>query len=370
VGGTADANRRYGGFDALRILAALGVVLTHSFGLTGHTDSQPTAYIGRYVLNGGSLGVSLFFITSGFLVALSFDRALDGGVFAQNRVARIWPALIVLVLLSVLVLGPLMTTLSTGAYFTSGDTLKYLGQNVTLLFGVVYRLPGVFTTHNQVPAINGSLWTLPYEIWAYIAVLGLGVMGLLRRQWLIVAAVLGALLLFRFGSYTRGINMPYAAFGISMRMASELGSYFPLGVLLSGIGGRFDLRRLAIPAAIGIVAASVLQEPTIFLVAFACLVIGLGSRSSAATTKLHRFGDPSYGIYIWSFPIQQVLVHAGVATTPWPMLALSAPLSVAAGYLSWHLIERPALRRFKRNETKIPPPAPTREPAASAEPLD
>jgi peptidoglycan/LPS O-acetylase OafA/YrhL len=369
VGGSADASRRYGGFDALRILAALGVVVTHSFGLTGHTDGQPTAYIGRYVLNGGSLGVSLFFVTSGFLVALSFDRALDGGVFAQNRVARIWPALTVLVLVSVLVLGPLTTSLSPGAYLKSGDTFQYFAKNVTLLLGVVYRLPGVFT-HNTAPAINGSLWTLPYEIWAYIAVLGLGVMGLLRRQWIIVVAVLSALVLFRFGSYTRSISMPYAAFGMTTRMATELGSYFLLGVFLSGIGGRFDLRRLAIPAAVAIVAASVVQEPTIFLVAFACLVIGLGSRSSAFTTSLHRFGDPSYGIYIWSFPIQQVLFHIGAATTPLPMLALSAPLSVGAGYLSWHLIERPALRRFKRNETKIPAPTPTREPAASAEPLD
>jgi len=81
------------------------------------------------------------------------------------------------------------------------------------------------------------------------------------------------------------------------------------------------------------------------------LIIGLGACTGRVIDAIHRLGDPSYGIYILSFPIQQLLYWSGVARTPAPMFLAAAVLSTAAGYLSWHALEGPVLRRARRRVT-------------------
>jgi peptidoglycan/LPS O-acetylase OafA/YrhL len=349
VGGDR-AVRHFGGFDTLRIFAAMAVVLTHSFELTGHATDRPFAHVGRYPIAPGEVGVWIFFATSGFLVARSFARVQRGIPFAWNRFARIWPALITLILLSVFVLGPLMTTLTLHQYFSSTVTWHYLVRNLIMFKGPTFALPGVFA-NQPAKAINGSLWTLPYELWAYVGVLLLGVTGLLKRRYIPIGLAIVAIVTFRFDTYSHQIHFNYSAFAMSTRQGAPLAAFFLIGVVAAGIHD-FDLRRLAWPASALLALSLLVREPVLFIVAMAALTLGLGTTDTRFSARLRTLGDPSYGMYIFCFPLQQTLYHAGIHTS-WVMFAASAPLSVAIGYASWHIVESPALRRLKYRRKRL-----------------
>ncbi len=352
--GASLASRRYGGFDVWRIAAAIGVVLTHSYALTGHFEDRPKVFVGTWTLAFGNVGVAVFFTISGFLVSMSLDRSRGTWTFLRNRVVRIYPALIVVVLLTTLVLGPLVTTLPLIDYFHNRMTVSYLVHNSTLLLGIKHYLPGVFDGG----PVNASLWSLPYEVWAYLSLLGLSVLGLVRRAWTTALLLVGVLAVFRWGAYEPYLNIRRSIYGMHLWNAVELAVFFLAGVLLMRLRDRIDLRKVAIPGAAIMAASFVVQDPAPFLLGLPLLVIGTGVRSNPMTSAVASLGDPSYGIYICSYPIQQTLRHQAGITSPIVMFVLSATLATAFGYLSWHLIEKRALARIKR------PPAP--DPTASA----
>src|SRR4051794_29915781 len=182
----AERHRRgANNFDLLRLFAAGCVLFTHSFALT---DTGEPAW-SRTTLDGGSLGVLIFFAISGFLVARSWSYDPRLLSFCAKRALRLLPALVVCLLLTALVLGPLVTTLSTSSYLENPATKRFVLDNATLQ--TRYTLPGVFgDVPNPHPTIvNGSLWTLPLEVKSYFLIAALGCLGALvarRRSWLLV----------------------------------------------------------------------------------------------------------------------------------------------------------------------------------------
>lgn len=346
---------RYYGFDAVRIFAALAVVLTHSFALTGFEKDRPIVAVGNLNIAAGYLGVSIFFVTSGFLVAQSWGRTSGILEFIRNRFARIWPALTMLTFATVSILGPLVTTLSTREYFYDKMTLEYLVKNLTLVFGTASRLPGVFVGQ-PAGAVNGSLWTLPQEIYAYIILAAVGLTGLLRRWWGGLLLFLAFVCYWRFSFYAgdgaRGIGFSLSL--VNIRFSSGLGAWFFAGVALVKIPLRGV--KLFVPGAFLTGAAFVIGEPLLFFIGFPMVVIGCGASSPKALRGLHQIGDPSYGIYIYSFPLQQLLYRYGVATTPSAMFFIAAPLVTLLGFASWRFLEHPALRALKRKKTAVKSP--------------
>ena len=202
--------------------------------------------------------------------------------------------------------------------------------------------------------MNGSLWTLSYEVWAYVGLLVFATCGGLRRRWLAVALFGALLVFFRVAVYDGVGSLPIDRTVLTMSMAkgAELGAYFVAGTAISRFVGSFDPRRLAPVGVAAFVLGSLVREPAIFIPGVALTVIGVGAGRGKVTDLVHRFGDPSYGIYILSFPIQQLVYSSGLARTPAAMFIASGALSVAAGYLSWHLLERPMLRRAKRRDAR------------------
>ena len=169
-------------FDVLRLAAAMAVLLSHCYPLTGR--DEPFARVTGETL--GDIGVSVFFAISGFLVARSWASQPELRPFAAKRALRLLPALVVCVWLLALVLGPITTTLSPGDYLTTPQTWIYpLRSSVLITFAG--RLPGVFE-HNPFPdAVDGSLWTLPLEACCYVMVAVLGALALLHRRALLAA---------------------------------------------------------------------------------------------------------------------------------------------------------------------------------------
>lgn len=179
---------RSNNFTLMRLLASLAVLYGHSYDLAlGRGGIDPVTQGLLYPLLKQSLpglAVELFFVTSGFLIAASYINGTGLLAFVWARVLRIYPALIVAVLLCVLVLGPLVTVQPLTQYFGSDGTWTYLYKNATIVTGMAFFLPGVFEHLPIASSVNGSLWTLRMEVNMYGVVAVVGLLGFLKRPWM------------------------------------------------------------------------------------------------------------------------------------------------------------------------------------------
>src|SRR5579863_8718431 len=178
---TPPTGHRANNFDAVRLLAALSVVFSHSFLIA--EGSEAREWLVRLSGNQcvlGLLGVFVFFMISGYLVTESWCRRPAPGQFALRRTLRIYPGLVVNALVCGLVAGPLISALPLRGYFHDAALRDFFHKVLTLNPGPLH-LPGVLFADNSVgPLINGSLWTLRYEAMMYAMVLLLGMARLLR----------------------------------------------------------------------------------------------------------------------------------------------------------------------------------------------
>lgn len=325
---TGLPHSRYDNFDFLRWLAACLVVFSHQYAVSGL--AEPILF---GTVNPGRLGVLIFFSISGFLVTQSWLRDPHGLRFLAKRLLRIWPGIAVVTLLCACVLGPLVSTLSAQAYFAAPEFRDYL-WNLKMV-QLVYFLPGVFESNPYPRNVDGPLWTISIELRWYLVLLAVGVSGLLKRCWLILAATLGLTLWYCFS----GGNMVKPQF--------EFGVYFSAGACLALFRKEWEARKLALclSALFATGAASLAGRPDI---AAACLVpilvVLAGSNATPVLKRFGRFGDLSFGIYIYAFPVQQTIAWAlGAQRSFWPELLLVALITVVLAWLSWHLVEKPAL---------------------------
>ena len=321
---------RRNNFDALRISAALAVLVSHAVPLTeGPRIPQPLVILSRGQTDLGSVAVLVFFVISGYLVTQSFDRAPVAQRFLKARCLRIFPALFVALMLTAVLLGPTFTTLSIRAYFVDPDSVRYVLGNASLL-RIRYNLPGVFESNPTRLIVNGSIWTLPYEFLMYLGVLALGKLKLLRPR---VVLVLLAIVLVLSWQWVGG---DYVSFGAP----------FLSGATLYLWRDRIPLNwHLAALSAVAL-GASLLTKG--FRIAFALfgayLVIYLAIAPSVRLPDLARRGDLSYGVYVFAWPIQQSASYIlGASVTWYTNILVSLPVVLGLAALSWHFVEKPAL---------------------------
>ena len=156
-------------YNFIRFIAALMVIISHSFALSLGASSQH--YIDSHHLNlinintWGFLAVAVFFFGSGFYIAKSCERNESFLVFLLKRLFKLLPMLILVVLISIFIIGPVFTTLPLKDYFSNILTWKYLLNGILIL---QHNLPGVFTNNVYMPTVNGALWTLPVEFLCYL----------------------------------------------------------------------------------------------------------------------------------------------------------------------------------------------------------
>jgi peptidoglycan/LPS O-acetylase OafA/YrhL len=332
----AAETTRSNNFDALRLMAALLVIWGHQFPILG----LPTPLITHN--EPGALGVVMFFAISGYLVTQSWRADPHLGRFALRRALRIWPGLTVAVLLCVVVLGPLVTTLPLREYFTSSGTLLYLRN---LWLNMRFALPGVFESNPIVQSVNGPLWTIPLEVGCYVALGLAGVLGAVRTRWVAPVVLVGMMsaLQWRY-SVPAGAAVPEWSFGLQYGMVFALGSTLAVWA---------DLWRGRILAATSLWTVSCyalhiwgpqpLASQAIIL-SLGGLAVLLGQASWPLLRSAGRWGDVSYGLYIYAFPIQQLLVTLGAQHWGFnPALAATLAASFTLAALSWHWVEKPAL---------------------------
>ena len=357
IGSVLDERKGVGpGFDFLRIALALSVLCTHSFLIAqGERDQFGAA---PFRLLHASI-LPLFFALSGFLISGSAQR-LSLNNFLLNRSIRIVPALMVDIVIAALILGPIFTDLSLGAYFSAYGFRAYFSN----IFGLIhFTLPGVFDTNPFPSTVNGSLWTVPFEIGCYALMSAYICLGVLKRPFICLCVSL-AVALYIWADSVADFQL-MKTIGLSSHIVStmtahywsvqgnELYVYFLIGsmfyvfrhvipyhgaifcvFLVCFLAGAFDALWFIPPSVQTMIFGPIL----VYLLAF----IGL---MPVPKLPLYGRGDYSYGIYLYGYPLQQALVKLFPSlTSPWLHMACSVMLATGAAMLSWHCIERPILK--------------------------
>lgn len=327
-----EVARRNNNFDALRIAAAVAVILGHATDLRGHPESIAVV-LGLPV---SQLGVAVFFVISGYLITGSWERRPHLPRYLTSRVLRIIPGLALVTVVAAFVLGPIVTVLSPQAYFGSGETYSYL-RNAVLLPN--YVLPGVFGDNPYPQAVNGSLWTLPAEFACYLVVPVLG--------WLPKKLRVPAWGLFGLASVVLATMLPLELFGARVESAATMWVFFAGGALVRlGLGGkrlRLDVAAVLLLVWLAFVAISPQFGLYAAWLALPYCLLSFGVQSTPVVRRASRFGDLSYGLYLWAFPVQQTLVHY-LGVLPWGVDVVVVILVTAVfAYASWHLVERPCM---------------------------
>lgn len=325
-------------FNLVRLGAAVAVVVSHSFALLiGEGEGEPLSGATPYTL--GQHAVNVFFVLSGVMLSRSWSLNPNLGRFALARLLRIYPALAACGLVVVLLLAPLGTHVALGTYFADRDTLLY---PVRVLFAFNRAgLDEVFTSGTLKPgSINGPLWTIKYELAAYALFVIAAAVGLVRRPAFAVAFLLGASLavigmdLWEVAQRAPTLPPPgrfLMSFALGIA-AYTFRAHIPLGV-----------HCLAAFLALAVAAhGSIFEKPAyVVLTGYGALYFGsfVVPRASAWAGST----DLSYGVYLYAWPVQQLLLFR------WPEIGLAAHTAAslagatALAVLSWRYVERPAL---------------------------
>ena len=325
-------------FDALRIGAATAVLYSHLHALTGQFEPS---VLGLHTL--GGFAVLVFFTISGYLVTTSWLADPSVPRFAARRILRIWPAYTAVVVLSAYGLGAWLTELPLTEYLRAPDTATYLA-NIAL--ASKNALPGVFMANPLPRAVNGSLWTIPLEVQCYVALAAAGLLGALRHRavWLALIGVTVVWYQVRFGP----------DFHADWQLRREMLLYFVAGSAASVLQAQWDTRRIAVTLVLSALAAALWLAQLRYLALLSIVpfaVVAFGTSSTPVVRRAGRWGDPSYGIYLIAFPVQQTVIEFF-----WPALgfggtlALALAVTVALAYLSWHGLEKFALRLKPRRQ--------------------
>ena len=333
--------RRDNCFDFIRYFFAFSLIIVH-FCTATKTDQF-------WFVTGGTR-VKAFFIITGFLVVYSYIRRNNLKDYFQKRARRILPAYVVNILFCFLV-GAWLTDYRLADYFTSLQTYKYLLANLSFQNYIEPCLPGVFT-HNFMPFLNASLWSMKVEVLFYLCVpLFIYAMKRWGKLQVIVCIFILSIIwneAFDYLYYTTGKQiynllqhqlggqMIYFFGGTTILLyfdwfCQQLKWLFPISVVLYILSSRIGVWQLQY------------IEP----LTFATIIIGIAYYCHPLNI-LQRYDNISYGLYLYHFPVIQIFIHFGWHEKSLLLTFILAFLTTTViSILSWKYIEKPLLNLNK-----------------------
>ena len=324
--------------NLVRFCLATFVIFSHSFPLSkGEGFTDPFKDIVQFSL--GDMAVNAFFVISGLLVTGSLVRIKSIRQYALARLARIYPGLFLSVFFCVFLIGLLQTDLSTSQYLTDKLTRNFLVKNSLLIPSKMqFTLPGVFAGLPYPSIVNGSLWTLPYEMSMYVVIAILGLLGVLKSR-VLAGVLLSVPIAIYATSLSESHTMRFAAFAA----IGILAYLFETNISFSNRAFLLSLIMFCVSVAFGMAELSQ-------VVLCGYIIVWLGYVPTGAVRGFNSIGDYSYGMYIYAYPIQQTLVQNFDGISPLALFVCAFALTLPVAILSWHFVERNALQWAKQRK--------------------
>jgi len=325
-------------FDLLRLLFAGTVCLVHVQTLSGFGQLD---FVTRIL--SAAAAVKAFFVVSGFLIFMSYERSSSLWTYAGKRIRRIYPAYVTVVMLCAL--GLVTVSSARIAEYFSFAWVKYVVANLLFLNFLQPTLPGVFATHH-IPEVNGALWTLKIEVMFYLSVPLFAY--LIRRlsplSVILVtycASIAYAMLMTAFAERT---GAEYYV-QLARQLPGQL-SYFMAGAFFYYFLPWFERRSTScvVAAVVALVVNTVHPLPFLEPFALATMVAFFGLFLYCG--NFGKYGDFSYGVYILHVPIIQLLLGSRwFDESPWWLLGTTIGLTMICAVAMWHLVEKRFLFR-------------------------
>jgi peptidoglycan/LPS O-acetylase OafA/YrhL len=334
-------------FNFLRLLFASLVIVSHGPELADGDRRREllTRLFGS--LSFGELAVSCFFLLSGYLIVSSWQRRPELLDYFTKRIRRIYPGYFVAFLLSVLVVGPLsMPTLSSYTkelnwHFLLGNLLQIRQPIVANVF------PG---THFSL--LNGAMWSISYEFRCYVLVILIGLVGAKYQKAIWLTLLLLAIGLLRMTAQLNSIHFPGMNYVIeNLSEFVRLLTFFSAGSCFYLFRQQLPLKSTWAALAFGLFLLG-LFKPALANIALATVgayaLFWLAFAQVPTLNWFKRKDDISYGLYLYGWPIQKLLLWFFPTASPWLLLLPALALAGLAGYLSWNLVEKRFLKRTSK----------------------
>lgn len=335
---------RQNNFDFLRFVFAFIVVCGHIIVISGVEAFQP---FGR-VFN-TYLSVTGFFCISGFLITRSYVRTQSIKAYFKKRAARILPPYLLVIVSCVLLLS-LVSDYGIRDYFTNAQLYRYLLANLTFLNFLEPCLPGVFTSDRLVDcSVNGALWTLKVEVAFYVLVpVLLWLVGKVKRKYVLFVLIYVLSIAYRSGLGELASATGNHYWTILARQLPGFMSYFVCGMALHYYFDFFIKRKwlFLIVGFLVFVLERHIGLEVLTPLAFASMIFAV-AYSFKVLNNFGRYGDISYGIYIYHCPLIKLADDFGLFEryNPYWVAAGIIVLVLILGFLSWHLLEKRFLKR-------------------------
>lgn len=342
---------RNNNFNILRFIAAVFVIIGHMYYITG---AVPFVVYGQAV---STIGVKILFLLSGYFITISYlsdDRPRHLIRYAVKRVFRIFPALIFVVVTS-MVIGSFVSTLSFHDYWGSSQTWRYLNN---ILMAPRYDLLGVFTDNPYPRAVNGSLWTMPVELFMYVCV---PLFCLFHSRFRVLPGS-GIILLFfvvtalRFVLPAMGIAR-VVVYGTDWCAALAILPYYLAGCCYAVFRKYKRLWNIQLATLLMFLLScskfGYIINELFFLVIFSYFIFSFGCCENPLFAVCFRDNDISYGMYLWGFPVQQLLVHFFNSNVSflWYVL-MTVAIVIFLSYVSYVYVEKPMIASSRKLITK------------------
>ncbi len=334
--------------DLVRLGLAALVLLSHSYALVDGNLRRESLTQAFHTISFGELAVDCFFVLSGFLITQSWDNDPRALAFLRKRVLRIYPGFAAAFLVSVFVVG------AVGAPDVAGY-LRHVHVASDFKDIVFLRSPSsppVFVGSHYA-AVNGSLWTIRFEFMCYLLVLGLGVAGALRGKWPVVVlwiCLSAGFLVFRFSERHAAVTGAIAG-GDAVTLLRFVPIFLSGAVIYKT--GLYQVRRpwlVALALAVLLVGMCNKVTAEVALAAAGGYLMLVAGLALSRPRRLAKLPDISYGVYLYGWPSQKLVIYAGV-NAPLAVFWLSLVMAVCLGWLSWKFVEGPGLR-FKHTHVE------------------
>ncbi len=328
-------------FDIIRMIAATMVVFSHSYSLAG-VPSDPLSEFLSYGY-AGTIGVVIFFVISGFLVAKSAEEHAVGS-YLLARMLRILPGLALVTIIETLIIAPAFYDGKISVYFENW-ALVHL-KNI-LIWPQNPVIPDVFAKL-RFPALNGSLWTIPIEAAFYLLLPIIALLGRVRR-WVYLLLFVASLVLEKVCSmygFSEAQPGPDLIRGVQIFHAVHFFSFFSAGICLWKYRDviKFDVGWFALAFAIVFAARQSMMSPWVMNLCLPYLIIFIALASGTGSKLKRRWGDLSYGTYLFGYPIANMIVSLGNRSlSPATVFIICFPVTLLVASFSWRFVERPSL---------------------------